>query len=675
MLKKFLTLAVIWLWLYLPPPAAAGDPAPALQRTAAFEPAKCTFEFPIFSFLSPGWFGFECGYVTVPERHGDPNSSKIRLAVAVLPGQTDDPAPDPLFMAQGGPGGSSLELFPFLMLGSPIREERDIVIFDQRGTLYSEPNLLCPELDQLTKDTIERDLTPAESDKLALAAYQACGERLAQTEGVNLAAYNSLENAADIDAVRQALGYDRINFYGVSYGTLLGLHYMRQYPASLRSVILDAVVPTQGSFLAQAAQSADRAFKEVAQLCAADAACNTAYPNLEDTIYEVMAALNKNPVRVPVTDPDTGKTYRAVVNGDLFISALFLSMYDPSLVPTLPTLVYNTRAGDYDQLSALLPLLLFQPTFSTGMYQAVICAEEANFQPEAVSAAGIRPELAQLMQDDNTTVLDICRLWKIPELGPEVNAPVVSDVPTLLLSGQFDPITPPTYAQAVAERLSNGYAFTFPNTSHGAFISSPCADQIVRDFLDNPGVKPEAGCLAGQPTTFEIPTPATLIMTPAVRNVLEILNGHNGGSAGLFLVSLLVLGSFYLVWPAAWLIRKLRGSPPRSKQPAAMIAWGGPLLVILVGGLTLLLLAGLVILVASTDLSALMIGVPKASAPLFIIPPALVLLTLGMMVVTAILWVDRCWSFWRRGYYSLLTLAAILMMSVLAQWGMLTVFL
>ncbi len=675
MLKKLLLLALVWLSFCLPATVAASEPStPSRQRTAAFEPAKCTFEFPILSFIPPHWFGFECGYVTVPEQHNDPDGDQIRLAVTILPSESNHPAPDPLFMAQGGPGGSSLELFPLLMLNSSIHLDRDIVIFDQRGTFYSEPNLLCPELDQLTTDTLEVDLTPAEADKRALAAYRACGERLASA-GVNLATYNSLESAADIEAVRQALDYDKINFYGVSYGTLLGLHYMREYPASLRSVILDAVVPTQGSFLAQAAQSADRAFKEVAQLCAADAHCNAAYPNLEDTIYEVMTDLNENPIKIPVTDPETGKTYQALVNGDLFISALFLSMYDPSLVPTLPALVYNTRASNYDQLASLLPLLLFQPTFSVGMYQAVICAEEANFQPQAMPVAGVRPELAKLMQADNAIVLDICQVWKIPKLGAEVNAPVVSDVPTLLLSGRFDPITPPAYAEAVAERLSNGYAFTFPNTSHGAFIANACANHIAQDFLDNPRLEPEASCLADQPTTFDIPTPATLIMTPAVRNVLDILNGRNAGSAWLFLISLLTLYSFYLVWPAALIIRKLRGLPPRQKQPHRAIAWGGPLLVILVSGLSLLFVVGLVSLVIGADLSALMVGVPKLAAPLFIVPLALLPLTVGMMVVIAIVWVDGYWSIWRRGYYSLLTLAAIFLLSVLARWGVLTVFL
>lgn len=670
--QKLLFFLLILLTLTVVSPASADAP-PRAQHTAAFEPAECTFEFPLVKYLAPGRVGFKCGYVTVPEQHSQPSGPTLRLAVTTLPSTAKNPAPDPLFMAQGGPGGSSLELFPLFMLSSPIREERDIVIFDQRGTYYSKPNLLCPELDELTKETLELDLSQEEADRRSLAAYRACGDRLTR-EGVNLAAYNSLENAADIDSIRTALGYDQINFYGVSYGTLLGLHYMRRFPDSLRSVILDAVVPTQDSFLNQTARSADRAFKEVVQLCADDADCSAAYPDLENVIYEVMDALNKKPVTIPVTDPETGKTYRTLVNGDLFINALFLALYDPSQLPIFPTIVYNTRAGNYSLLSRLLPILIFQPTVSVGMYQTVVCAEEANFDPAKMPIQGVRPELVTLMKDSNTTILQVCDLWKIPKLGPEVNAPVVSDVPTLLFSGRFDPITPAYFAEAAAKTLSHSYAYTFPNTSHGAFLFNACANRIAQEFLLNPTVAPDARCIAGEPTTFDIPTPAKVVMTPAMANVLDLLNGENLRSLAVLLLGLLGLLSFVVVWPVAYFIRRMRGRLP-THRPPALIAWGAVGLVVLMGSVSLLFLAGLGLLIFSSDLSTLLVGVPKAAAPLFVIPPLLLLLATAMVVVTVILWVKGYWSAWRRVYYTLLALAAMALVGVLVQWEMLTVFL
>jgi pimeloyl-ACP methyl ester carboxylesterase len=673
--QKIVSLLLILLLWPFASPANADSPAKSPQRqyTADFAPAECMFEFPIGKYLAPSAMGFKCGYVTVPEQHRDPTGPTIQLAVAILPSSAENPVSDPLFMAQGGPGGSSLELFPLFMLNNPIRQERDIVIFDQRGTLYSKPNLLCPELDKLTKETLDLDLSEEEGERLSLEAYKACGDRLT-SQNVNLAAYNSLENAADIESVRIALGYDKINFYGVSYGTLLGLHYMRDFPASLRSVILDAVVPVQDSFLNQTARSAGRAFKEITQLCANDADCNTAYPDLENVTFEVMDTLNKTPVTLPVTDPDTGKTYQTLVNGDLFINALFLALYDPSQLPIFPVIVYNTRAGDYTLLSRLLPLLIFQPTVSVGMYQTVVCAEETNFNPETMPTEGVRPELATLMKDSNNILFKVCNLWKLPKLGPVANEPVVSAVPTLLLSGRFDPITPAYFAETVARTLSHSYAYTFPDTSHGAFLFNACAINIALHFLDNPDSAPNANCIAAEPTTFDIPTPAKVIMTPAMAHILDLLNGKNLRSLALLLLSLLGLLSWVLVWPVAYFIRKIRGTGPQNPAPA-IFAWGARTLVIVGSGLSLLFVVGLAVLIFSSDLSTLFVGIPKAAAPLFVVPLLLLLWAVGMIIMTIMLWFKGYGSVWGRVYYTLLTLAAVVLLAVLARWDMLTVFL
>jgi pimeloyl-ACP methyl ester carboxylesterase len=668
-------LLILLLWP-LASPVEADSPARRSQGqyTAAFAPSECMFEFPIGKYLAPASMGFKCGYVTVPEQHSDPTGPTIQLAVAILPGSAENPVPDPLFMAQGGPGGSSLELFPLFMLNNPIHRQRDIVIFDQRGTLYSKPNLLCPELDELTKETLELDLSEEEGERLSLEAYKACGDRLT-SQNVNLAAYNSLENAADIEAVRIALGYDKINFYGVSYGTLLGLHYMREFPNSLRSVILDAVVPVQDSFLNQTARSANRAFKEITQLCAADSDCNTAYPDLENVTFEVMAALNKTPVTLPVTDPDTGKTYQTIVNGDLFINALFLALYDPSQLPIFPVIVYNTRAGDYTLLSRLLPVLIFQPTVSVGMYQTVVCAEETNFNPETMPTEGVRPELAALMKDSNLSLLQVCNLWQVPKLGPEANEPVVSDIPTLLLSGRFDPITPAYFADTVARTLSHSYLYTFPDTSHGAFLFNSCAISIALDFLNNPDSAPNAGCIAAEPTTFDIPTPAKVIMTPAMANVLDLLNGNNLSSLAWLLLGLLGQLSWVLIWPLAYLIRTIRGKPAPQNSAPPVIAWSARALVMSVSSLSLLFIGGIIGLIFSSDLSTLLVGVPKTAAPLFVVPLLLLILVLGLISIAVILWIKGYGSAWGRLYYTLLTLAAMVLIAVLAQWGMLTIFL
>ncbi|MEZ4580793.1 MAG: alpha/beta fold hydrolase [Caldilineaceae bacterium] len=202
-----------------------------------------------------------CGYVVVPERRQDvtdPSAvNTIRLAVVVLPATGAAPADDPLFVAQGGPGGSTIDVFTDLLLDSPLRDRRDIVLFDQRGTLYSDPNLICTEV-QARRDELFM-ASDEEYPALLAQVTSDCRARLTAA-GIDVAAYNSLENAADVDDIRRALGYEDINFYGVSYGTLLGFHLMRMFPDHLRSVILDGVVPPQVNFITESAASEERVF-------------------------------------------------------------------------------------------------------------------------------------------------------------------------------------------------------------------------------------------------------------------------------------------------------------------------------------------------------------------------------------------------------------------------------
>jgi pimeloyl-ACP methyl ester carboxylesterase len=269
-LKKIVLAGLAGLCLAVP--AAARPPQPA-----SFAPTSCdAFDLGLPAFMLDG---VECGYLTVPELHANPTGPTLRLAVVVFKSTGPNPAPDPLFMAQGGPGGSTID-FASLMFSSPVREKRDIVLFDQRGTLNSRPNLLCPEVLDNTLTTIEQPLSQEAQLKAEIAAFDACRQRRL-AEGINLAAFNSRENAADVESLRLALGYGPINLYGVSYGTLLAQHVMRDFPASLRSVILDAVVSAAVNPYPQVPLSQSRAFAGVFAACAADPACAADYPQLQ----------------------------------------------------------------------------------------------------------------------------------------------------------------------------------------------------------------------------------------------------------------------------------------------------------------------------------------------------------------------------------------------------------
>jgi pimeloyl-ACP methyl ester carboxylesterase len=655
---------------------AATGPAPALAEgdgpSGRFEPGPCTFQGA--NQFAKG--AVECGYLVVPERHAVPDGATIRLAVAILKrasagralgGSRATPAapgsavqqPTPLVMAQGGPGGSTLDAFiPSFQSGelSALLEDRDVVLFDQRGTFYSQPALLCSESISLTEQTIEQHLTRAEDTVLSLEALHKCRERLA-SGGVDLAAFNSLENAADIEALRAALGYDQVNLYGVSYGTLLALHTLSLYPNAIRSVILDGVLPPQINFLEQAPQAHERSFRELFQACQADAGCRAAYPDLEQETFALVDRLNAVPARVPIVDRQTGKQYRAVLDGDSFLDLLVQFFYVSPLIPLLPAIIDGAGAGNFAIIQRVWPLLAFDRTQAEGMYFSTVCAEDADFTLSDVDLSGLPSQLASEEKESADAILQACRDWNVPALGPAIDAPVSSDVPVLLLNGQYDPITPPSYGQAAARSLPNSTLFTFPALGHGALPDDPCAQQIARAFLNDPSSRPSAGCMAGEmPVTFT--TPFNTLITPAVGRLLEAIERGDWRPFLPLLLALGVLLTVFAIWPLSWFIRRMQRAAPERRAAARLAPW----LAVLAALLALVFVAGLAVLVFDVSLRgsdlALLVGVPLRWAWLFAVPPLLALLAAGMAVLVVLAWRRRYWGAARRVYYSILAVAA-----------------
>ncbi len=463
---------------------------------------------------------FDCGYVLVPEDRTLTETRTISLTVLTLRSSATVPEPEPLVIGQGGPGGSSVELFPFLLtqpLAEPLRQ-RDIVIIEQRGTLYNEPFLFCEEVFDLQKSLLAQADDTA-SQQARLAAYADCRQRLTDA-GINLSAYDSLQNAADIMQVMDALGYGRINYYGISYGTLLGQHLMRDYPTRLRSVILDAVVPTEINFNDLIPLHFDRALREVFAWCAADAACQTDYPNLETVYFDLVDRLNDDPVTVPLIDL-TGEATEIELrlDGKRLLELTFQSFYVPYLISTFPQGIYAMSETDRYDWAAFVGGLTLQETFADGLFYSIMCAEETTFARPALSQVYPQVRAAQL----NRELPAVCEVWDVEPVDAVVNEVVSSEVPTLFLSGQFDPITPPDYAEQVATSLSStftetAYLYTFPSMAHGA-INDACPIRIMADFLENPAQPPNSDCIGEMSLdliTFPITTETATAETDSV---------------------------------------------------------------------------------------------------------------------------------------------------------------
>jgi len=467
---------------------APSTPTPAISYQPAFEAAPCAFPVP------PG-YNPECGYLVVPENRTRPDSQLIRLHVGIFRNRAGTTNMDPVLKISGGPGSSGLNTAGYL-LGKgldAVLERRDFVVFDQRGTGYSRPRLDCPERLEITPALLGGRLTVEESQQAIIDSFRRCRERLS-AEGIDLSAYNSATSAADINDLRVVLGYEKLNLYASSYGTRLALTLMRDYPNTVRSAVLDSAYPLEVNLYTTLAPNAERAFNVFFDQCAAEPRCNSSYPDLRTVFYELVDKLNTQPVWVPLF-VDNGKR-NVRLDGGILIDVLFVGLYNPAVSASMPQMIYDIREGNYGILSQRLDLY-FDTSGALGMQMAVQCAEEIPFSaPEEAYAAaqGVQSQISAYYAESVQPLFSVCREWTVTPLDPRENLPVSSDVPTLILAGEGDPITPPEWGQRVAENLSHAYFHEFPGNGHWVVRSSSCAVQMALAFWESPTVDPGSIC-------------------------------------------------------------------------------------------------------------------------------------------------------------------------------------
>jgi pimeloyl-ACP methyl ester carboxylesterase len=466
------------------------------QTEPAFEPAPCPFN-------RPSGFSIQCGYVTVPESR-DPalanESRTIRLAVAIF--QSFGPQQDiaPLIYLDGGPGGRTLDTVEFQAASfQPFLSSRDVIFFDQRGVGFSQ-GLDCPAYSDLGYDLLDQDLDAAEMMRQYNEVLLACRADVVAA-GVNLAAYTSAESAADVRDIVTALGYDQANLLGISYGTRLALTVMRDHPEIVRSVILDAVLPVSVNPDTEFLVNANRAFTTLFEGCAQDMACNQQYPNLEAVFYQTIDRLNAEPETVHAFDFYTGQRREVLMNGDALIAGLFSLLYQTSEIPNLPRYIYEASAGSYDGfVEDLFYNALLADYFDEVLFTTIGCNEETPFDdPAAASAEGLPPQLAATFLAQIQSGFELCAQWGGHAPDAVENEPVVSDIPTLVTVGEYDPITPPRWAYIAAETLSSSHVYEFRGTGHAAFGSSRCALDLMVAFVENPSQAPDAACVDNVP--------------------------------------------------------------------------------------------------------------------------------------------------------------------------------
>jgi pimeloyl-ACP methyl ester carboxylesterase len=234
--------------------------------------------------------------------------------------------------------------------------------------------------------------------------------------------------------------------------------------------------------------------------CAADSVCSEEYPDLERVFYELADRLDAEPVSVRVRNPIDNISYQMLINGYAVRNFPFSALYSTSTIPTIPRMIYEAYEGDYDAMAEeiFFNIVSFE-FFSVGMYYSVNCVDELGFRPLDDFRAADEPYPEQKDSFDSQFYFKNCQVWDVTQADLIETQPVTSDVPTLLISGEYDPITPPEYAEMAHQTLSNSYNYVFPGMGHGTSFDSPCAADILLQFVDNPAQAPDASCIADMP--------------------------------------------------------------------------------------------------------------------------------------------------------------------------------
>jgi pimeloyl-ACP methyl ester carboxylesterase len=465
---------------------------PSYQVTV--EDGPCNFDF-------PGGLDtarIRCGWVTVPENR-DGGERSLRLAFAVLETDAVEPAA-PLLVLDGGPGGSTLQgLLGWFTksFAEPLLSKRNLVFFDYRGTGLSQPDMSCPELDALGLD-------PDAGDQAAGEALLVCRERIVDA-GVDLDQYHSAALAADGADVMSALGYDAYTVYGVSYGTRVALTMLRDRPEGIGAAVLDSVYPPQVDLYAGLVLHQQQALDRALASCANDAVCGAAYPDLSSRLYALLAEATQSPLHVPYADAATGDRKTADVDGRRLLGAFFRAVYDASYLPLLPAMVAGIERGDYTTLATIVASQ--SGGGSTGavpLRSTILGSEELPFASnEAIEeqAQRLRPEVAET----GINVIDESELererefyeeWGV-EARPSIETEAVtSDVPVLLLAGEFDPTTPPAWAGLAAETLSRSSVVELRGLGHSVLFQrqTECPMTLIATFLEDPSRPLDASC-------------------------------------------------------------------------------------------------------------------------------------------------------------------------------------
>ena len=458
-----------------------GNAAAGLSDVGAFREQPCGFER----------LSARCGYMRVPQDHGATDDIKIQFPVVILSNPNVEARAPVVVVGGGGPGNSlgldeaSVHYYQTLFADTFLARGHAVILMDQRGVGQAIPSTGCVEI----VEELERNFAEVSNDHLEWGgtkrAMRRCQQRLSSV-GVDLIHYDTLASAADLEALRIALGIRRWILYGVSYGGQLALEVMRQNPATVQAAILDSPATQQFYYHESAGQLVDAAIERIFVSCQRNATCRKRFPVLRADTLTLLHRLSVSPVEIVLNHPHEATSYRFIMDRRRLADVLFDALYDPANLATLPIALASAKAGFFAQLVPYISSFLsfqFDHHFGDGMAVATNCRDEvANTPDDAV------PDYTERFSGRNNKVQfreaqALCQTLRLGTAGPLAKVAVKSEIRTLVLSGENDPITPPHIAEELLDHLSNAMLARLPDESHHV-LNNRCAQIVVGLWLD-----------------------------------------------------------------------------------------------------------------------------------------------------------------------------------------------
>jgi len=432
------------------------------------------------------------GYLEVLENRNSITGKTIKIPVYIFKSRSENPKKDPIIYTVGGPGATTMPSAQYMNYYKYL-DDRDFILVEQRGNYYAQPHLDCPEWAKAIYTTNLPNFDARQKDALFAKAATTCRDRLLE-KGIDLNAYTTTEIAADINDLVETLNIEKYNLLTISYSTKIAQVLIRDYPERIRSVVMDSPLPLEVTYDEESVGNLLAVVEKLLSDCASDIDCNTAFPNMKQRFFEYLQEKTKNPLVVEVKNPTNGNLEIFHLQGKDLITVFTAT----NTMANVPFEIDKLLKNDLSSVKKRLSNLFKEPKDGAGlgMRLSVWCAEEYPFNSQEI----IRAETNKYPETKGLSPAvfesEICKIWKVEKVNAIENEPVKSDIPILLINGEYDVETPVKWAVPMRKNLTNSHHLIFKGWTHTPTTNwgNQCAMKAANDFFNNPNEKPHPEC-------------------------------------------------------------------------------------------------------------------------------------------------------------------------------------